>query len=38
MLNIYYEDTESEDGYSVYGITEYAILAVYIDKDIDIFR
>ena len=37
MLNIYYENTEPEDRYSVYGITEYAISTVYIDKDIDGF-
>lgn len=37
MLDIYYEDTEPEDGYSVHGITEYATSTIYINKDIEGF-
>ena len=37
MLDIYYEDTEPEDGYSVHGITEYATSTIYINKNIDGF-
>ena len=37
MIDIYYEDTEPEDGYTVNGITDFTTDNVYINNELDGF-